>query len=74
MHQVAEEALGEENKLCSNKIWWNEEIEELVKQKKRKYLKRASPKTEEDRQEYKQLSRQVLQPCGRLPYAGAVTR
>lgn len=47
-------ALGE---FSRNKIWWNEEIKDLTKQKNQKYLKWISTKTVEDRQEYKQISR-----------------
>lgn len=59
IHAAAQETLGEKRKLNSNKIWWNEQIEDLVKQKKELYLKWLSTKKDEDHNEYKKMTQLV---------------
>lgn len=54
LHEAAHEALGkiDTTKKVSKKIWWNEEIEQKVKEKKDAYLKWLNTKSDDDRQEY----------------------
>ncbi|KAL3266142.1 hypothetical protein HHI36_010327, partial [Cryptolaemus montrouzieri] len=49
IHKAAGEASGERKKKKSNKIWWTEEIEQLVQEKKNLYLKWLTTKEEENR-------------------------
>lgn len=45
LHEAAKEALGILGKMKSNKIWWNREIEEMVQEKKKRFLKWLCTKT-----------------------------
>lgn len=61
LHETAQEALGTQKNMANKKIWWNQEIENAVKQKKESYLKWLNTKEEEDRQKYHQCKRQARQ-------------
>jgi hypothetical protein len=57
IHQAAKEALGEN--ILSNKTkllyYWNEEIGQLAKEKKEKYLKWISSKDPQDRIQFEKM-------------------
>ncbi|KAL3284309.1 hypothetical protein HHI36_018467 [Cryptolaemus montrouzieri] len=59
IHKAAREALGERKKKKSNKIWWTEEIEQLVHEKKNLYLKWLTTKEEEDNFLYNRKRKEV---------------
>ncbi|XP_030762016.1 craniofacial development protein 2-like [Sitophilus oryzae] len=48
LHSAAEEALGSRAQVQSNNIWWNEEIDCLIKEKKNAYKKWLSSKQQQD--------------------------
>ncbi|XP_044745289.1 uncharacterized protein LOC123307136 [Coccinella septempunctata] len=54
---AAEESLGIKNRLQNNKLWWNDEIEELIRRKKQLYQKWLNTQTEEDRGSYMEMKR-----------------
>lgn len=47
LHTAVEETLGLKKKPPSKQLWWNEEIEALVTEKKKDYKKYLSTKKEE---------------------------
>lgn len=59
MKAAAEEAHGLKNKFHNQKIWWNDEIEELTLQKKRPYQKWLNTKQQEDREKYLDIKRTI---------------
>lgn len=59
LHQAAKEAIGVKENRSSKKIWWNEEIEMVIKQKKQAYLKWLNTKSEEDHATFKEIKRQA---------------
>ncbi|XP_067206921.1 uncharacterized protein [Linepithema humile] len=52
IHRATEEALGSQEKRKSSKMWWTDEIDQLVKEKRTLYLKGLNSKSEEDKQFY----------------------
>jgi hypothetical protein len=61
IHQTAKEALGEKILRSKTKpfYYWNEEIAQLVKEKKRKYLKWISSKDPQDRIELRRMQGKI---------------
>ncbi|XP_044757762.1 uncharacterized protein LOC123315921 [Coccinella septempunctata] len=57
IHQAAREAIGEKRKFNSAKIWWNDEIEEIIAQKKKAYMKWITTRLQEDRDTYNAMKR-----------------
>ncbi|XP_044762230.1 craniofacial development protein 2-like [Coccinella septempunctata] len=55
--KAAEEALGLQKPKESNKLWWTEEVENIIKEKKKAYLLWLSSKKQEDRDEYMSIKR-----------------
>lgn len=55
--RAAEEAVGLRPVLRSKKLWWNDEIEELVDQKKKLYQKWLNTQHQEDRDQYLDIKR-----------------
>ena len=62
IHEAAKEALGEKNLRSKTKpfYYWNEEIEQLVKVKKGKYLKWISSKNTQDRIELRRVQGKMI--------------
>lgn len=67
IHQAAFEALGEVEREGKRKqgLWWNDEVEELVKEKRRHYEKWLTTQNLEDRQQYTQINREVKRVINR---------
>ncbi|XP_030757605.1 craniofacial development protein 2-like [Sitophilus oryzae] len=61
VHSAAEEALGLRVQVQSNNIWWNEEIDCLIKEKKNAYKKWLSSKQQQDRDTYLEVKRTTRQ-------------
>lgn len=61
LHSAAEEALGSRTQVQSNNIWWNEEIDCLIKEKKNAYKKWLSSKQQQDRVAYLEVKRTTRQ-------------
>lgn len=59
IHKAAKEALGTIEKRKSNNLWWTDEIDTLVQEKKALYLKWLNTKTEEDRLIYNNKKNEV---------------
>ena len=61
IHTAAEEALGvcEENKVESKPYWWDQEIEEEINAKRRRYHSFLSSKSDEDKVAYKHAQARV---------------
>ncbi|CAG9833404.1 unnamed protein product [Diabrotica balteata] len=59
LHQASKETFGTQQNKISNEIWWNEEIEYMVKQKKEQHLNWLNTKNTEDHQTYKETDRQL---------------
>lgn len=59
LHEAAKEAIGTQKNKISKKVWWNDEIEMLVQQKRQNYLKWLNTKKAEDQQAYKETKRQL---------------
>jgi len=61
IHQAAKEAVGEKNLRNNTKLlyYWNEEIGQLVKEKKVKYSKYISSKDPQDRIEFKKMQGKI---------------
>ena len=59
VQEMAKEVLGEKHNRQSSKIWWTEEIENLVAKKKTLYQKWLSTKRQEDKQVYLEIKRQT---------------
>jgi len=57
--ETAKEVLGEKYKRQSRKMWWTEEIEDLVEKKKKLYQKWLNTKRYEDIQEYLEIKRKT---------------
>jgi len=58
LHETAKEVLEEKHKRQSRKMWWTEEIEGLVAEKKKLYQKWLSTKRYEDKNAYLEIKRQ----------------
>ncbi|XP_030762950.1 craniofacial development protein 2-like [Sitophilus oryzae] len=56
---ATKEAIGTKEYSTNKKFWWNDEMESYVEEKKQKYLKWLSTKTERDLEEYKISKRQL---------------
>ena len=50
IQRAAQEALGMKQRQKSNKIWWTEEISQVIEKKKKIYKKWLSTKSTEDKQ------------------------
>ncbi|XP_045463753.1 uncharacterized protein LOC123673309 [Harmonia axyridis] len=59
--KAAEEALGLWRQKASNKLWWTEEIEDLIAKKKSAYLKWISSREQEDKEVYMAIKRTTRQ-------------
>ena len=61
IHQAAKEAVGEKNLRNNTKLlyYWNEEIGQLVKEKKENYWKWTSSKDPQDRIEFKKMQGKI---------------
>ena len=59
LRETAKEVLGEKYERQSRKMWWTEEIEDLVAKKKTLYHKWLSTKRHEDKQVYLEIKRQM---------------
>lgn len=49
VHGVAKEALRKQDKKKSDNLWWTDEVEQLVGEKRTLYLKWLNTKSEEDK-------------------------
>lgn len=57
IHKAASDALGKKEDRTSNKPWWTKEIEDLVKEKKQKYMKWLGTKDQRDKDKYEEIRR-----------------
>lgn len=66
IHKAARKAIGAKQYLKSNKIWWTEEIEELIEGKKKIYLRWLNTKSHEDREAFRSIKRRTRQKINHL--------
>lgn len=59
LQKSADEALGMITPQKSRKLWWNSEVENMIDEKKRKYIKWLTTKDQDDRQAYLEIRRQT---------------
>jgi len=61
LHETAKDVPGEKYKRQSCKMWWTEEIEDLVEKKKELCRKWLNTKRYDDKQEYLEIKRKTIQ-------------